>query len=206
MLKSLTIFLCSVITLSWTFPTNAEISINELIFSNEKPFHLKLLDVLPNEAKIEYGPEYAENTIIEFMDYYCGFCKKIHPELINIADERDDVRLVFLHYPVISENSKTIAKFIIAAGFQNKSFDLHHSIFSISGSITQKKLDQAIEKSGINKTKLKIDIGRPDNDKIIHISSFLAGGIGARGTPAIFINEEFSAGYISKQQIISLLK
>ena len=129
MLKSLTIFLCSVITLSWTFPTNAEISINELIFSNEKPFHLKLLDVLPNEAKIEYGPKDAKNTIIEFMDYYCGFCKKINPELISIADERDDVRLVFLHYPIISENSKTIAKFVIAAGFQNKNFDLHHEIF-----------------------------------------------------------------------------
>ena len=71
MLKSITIFLCSVITLSWTFPANAEISINELIYSNEKPFHLKLLDVLPNEAKIEYGPEDAENTIIEFMDYFC---------------------------------------------------------------------------------------------------------------------------------------
>ena len=63
-----------------------------------------------------------------------------------------------------------------------------------------------LTKSGINKTKLKIDIGRPDIDKIIHLSSFLAGGIGARGTPAIFINEEFFAGYIPKQQIISLLK
>ena len=101
---------------------------------------------------------------------------------------------------------KIISRFVVAANFQNKGFDLHHSIFSISGSITQKKLDQAIEKSGINKTKLKIDIGRSDNDKIIHISSFLAGGIGARGTPAIFINEEFSPGYIPKQQIISLLK
>ena len=67
----------TIITLSSTQPINAEISINELIFSNEKPFHLKLLDALPIEAKIEYGPAEAENTIIEFMDYFCGFCKKI---------------------------------------------------------------------------------------------------------------------------------
>ena len=206
MLKRITIFLCSIITLSSTQSINAEISINELIFSNEKPFHLKLLDALPIEAKIEYGPEEAENIIIEFMDYYCGFCKKIQPELISIVEERDDVKVVFLQYPVISENSKKISKFVIAANFQNKGFDLHHSIFSMPGSLTQKKLDQAIDKSGINKTKLKIDLGRPEIDKIIHISSFLAGGIGARGTPAIFINEEFVAGYISKQQIISLLK
>ena len=41
---------------------------------------------------------------------------------------------------------------------------------------------------------------------MIQLSSFLAGGAGARGTPAIFVNEEFIGGYIPKQQIISLLK
>ena len=206
MLKRLTILFFSITVFSLTHPTNAEISINELIFSKDKPLHLKLLDALPNEAKIEYGPEEAENTIIEFMDYYCGYCKKIHPELINIVDERDDVRVVFLQFPIISESSKIISKFVVAANFQNKGFDLHHSIFSMSGSITQKKFDDVIKKTGINKTQLNIDIGRPDIDQIIQLSSFLAGGVGARGTPAIFINEEFIGGYISKQRIISLLK
>ena len=206
MLKRLTILFFSITLFSLTHPTNAEISINELIFSKDKPLHLKLLDALPNEAKIEYGPEEAENTIIEFMDYYCGYCKKIHPELINIVDERDDVRVVFLQFPIISESSKIISKFVVAANFQNKGFDLHHSIFSMSGSITQKKFDDVIKKTGINKTQLNIDIGRPDIDQIIQLSSFLAGGVGARGTPAIFINEKFIGGYIPKQQIISLLK
>ena len=206
MLKRLTLLFFSITVLSLTQSSSADITINELIFSKDKPFHLKLLDTLPNEAKIEYGPEEAENTIIEFMDYFCGYCKKIHPELINIVDERNDVRLVFLHFPIISENSKIISKFVIAASFQNKGFDLHHSIFSMSGSITQKKLDKAIKKNGINKTQLNIDIGKPNIDQMIYLSSFLAGGVGARGTPAIFVNEEFIAGYIPKQQIISLLK
>ena len=55
----------------------------------------------------------------------------------------------------VSESSKKISQFVVAASFQDKGFDLHHSIFSMPGSITQKKLDQAIEKSGINKTLLK---------------------------------------------------
>ena len=206
MLKRLVLLFFSITVFSLTQPSSADITIKELIFSNDKPFHLKLLDALPNEAKIQYGPEEAENTIIEFLDYFCGYCKKIHPELINIVDERDDVRVIFLHFPIISESSKIISKFVIAANFQNKGFDLHHSIISMSGSITQKKLDDAIKKTGINKTQLNIDIGRPDIDQMIQLSSFLAGGAGARGTPAIFINEEFIGGYIPKQQIISLLK
>ena len=43
-------------------------------------------------------------------------------------------------------------------------------------------------------------------EKILNLSSFLAGGIGARGTPTFFINEEFIGGFIARQQIISLLK
>ena len=45
-----------------------------------------------------------------------------------------------------------------------------------------------------------------ETEKIIILSSFLAGGIGARGTPSIFVNEIFTPGYISKQQIINMLK
>ena len=140
------------------------------------------------------------------MDYFCGYCKKIHSDLLKIVEERDDVRVIFLQHPILSESSKLLAEMVIAANFQNKGFDLHDSIFSISGSITQKKLEDSIIKSEINSAQLNIDRGRPEIDQMIQLSSFLANGIGARGTPAFFINEEFIGGFISKQQIISLLK
>ena len=84
--------------------------------------------------------------------------------------------------------------------------DKNDSIFSISGSITQKKLEKSIDEIGIDKIQLNIDMGRSDINKMIQLSSFLAGGAGARGTPTFFINEEFVPGYVSSQQIKSLLK
>ncbi len=206
MLKSFNLLFFSIILFFVTQPASGDITLNELLFNKDKPLHLKILSALPNEAKIEYGPKNAENTIIEFMDYFCGYCKKIHPELLKIAEERDDVRVIFLQHPILSESSKILAEIVIAANFQNKGFDLHDSIFSISGSITQKKLEDCIKKSKINSAQLNIDRGRPEIDQIIQLSSFLASGIGARGTPTLFINEEFVGGFIEKQQIISLLK
>ena len=41
---------------------------------------------------------------------------------------------------------------------------------------------------------------------IVSLSSFLAKGAGARGTPTLFVNEEFVGGYITTEQINSLLK
>ena len=61
-----------------------------LIFDDSTPFHLKILDAIPDEGKIQIGPDNAKNTIIEFFDYYCGYCKKIHPELIDLAKSNND--------------------------------------------------------------------------------------------------------------------
>jgi protein-disulfide isomerase len=41
---------------------------------------------------------------------------------------------------------------------------------------------------------------------IIKLSSFLANASGARGTPALFINDEFYGGYLSTAKIEALLK
>ena len=78
----------------------AEMTIEKLIYDDSKPFHLKILDTLPSEAKIQLGPEDAENTIIEFMDYFCGYCKKIHSELIDLVKNRDDTRVIFLQHTI----------------------------------------------------------------------------------------------------------
>ena len=154
----------------------AEMTIENLIFDDSKPFHLKMLDTLPSEAIIQIGSDEAENTIIEFMDYFCGYCKKIHPELVELANERDDVRVIFLQHPILSESSKVIAKMAIAANYQQKGFEFHHEILSISGSLNQEKLNQAIKDSGVNSIKLKIDSAKDEMEKIIVLSSFFSWG------------------------------
>ena len=183
-----------------------DLTLNELFFDDSKPYYLKILDALPESAIIAIGPEDANNTIIEFMDYFCGYCKKIHPELISLTEKRDDTRVIFLQHPILSESSKIIAAMVVAANLQNKGWEMHHGLFSVKGSLTQEKLDQIIIESEINKTKLMIDIGKDEINNIVKLSSFLAMGSGARGTPALFINEEFIGGYLPLNKLESILK
>ena len=186
--------------------TFAEMTLEKLFFDNSQPFHLKILEAIPENGKLQIGPKNAENTIIEFMDYFCGYCKKIHPELMELAKKRDDTRIIFLQHPVLSESSKVIAEMVIAATYQNKGLEFHNELFLIQGSINQEKLEQVVNKVGLDILKLRIDITKDENKNIVRLSSFLANGAGARGTPTIFINDEFVPGYISSQQIKSLLK
>ena len=186
--------------------SSADITLNELFFDDSKPYYLKVLDALPESAIIAIGPQDAENTIIEFMDYFCGYCKKIHSELISVVEKRDDTRVVFLKHPILSDSSNLIAKMVVAANLQGKGWDLHHGLFTVKGSLTQQKLDQIIIDSKINKTKLMIDMGKDEIDNTVKLSSFLAMGSGARGTPALFINEEFVGGYLPLEKLESMLK
>ena len=183
-----------------------DITLNELFFDDSKPYYLKVLDALPESAIIAIGPQDAENTIIEFMDYFCGYCKKIHSELISVVEKRDDTRVIFLQHPILSDSSNLIAKMVVAANLQGKGWDLHHGLFTVKGSLTQQKLDQIIIDSEINKTKLMIDMGKDEIDNTVKLSSFLAMGSGARGTPALFINEEFVGGYLPLEKLESMLK
>jgi len=184
----------------------AETTLDYLIFDDSTPFHLKILDAIPDTGKIQVGPDNAKNTIIEFFDYFCGYCKKIHPELIDLANSKNDVRVVFIQHPILNESSNVLAKIAIAANMQNKGFELHHALFSLEGSITSEKLQNSIKETGLNDIKLKIDMEGNKVEKIIKLSSFLASGAGARGTPAIFVNEEFIGGYVSQDRIKELLK
>ena len=183
-----------------------EMTLNELFFDESKPYHLKMLDALPNSAIIQIGPDDAKNTVIEFMDYFCGYCKKIHPELIELATRRNDTRVVFLQHPILSQSSEVIAAMVVAANTQGKGKELHNALFEISGSLNQEKLNKIIDDLDINKNKLMIDIGRDEIKNIVKLSSFLAMGSGARGTPSLFINEEFLGGYVPVNQFERFLK
>jgi len=197
----------SVLIISFqTIPIKAEVTLNYLISDNSSPFYLKMLEAIPDEGKIQIGPDNAKNTIIEFFDYFCGYCKKIHPELIDLANSNNDVRVIFIQHPILNESSVVLAKVAIAANMQNKGFELHHSLFSIKGSITSEKLQETIKKVGVDDARLKIDMEGAYVEKIIKLSSFLASGSGARGTPSIFVNEEFIGGYLSPDKIKKLLK
>ena len=200
------LYLLVIITALSCLPLKAEVTVKELFFDDSKPFHLKIIDVIPEQGILQIGNDDAKNTIIEFMDYFCGYCKKVHVELLQIASERNDTRIIFLQHPVLSESSKLLANMVVAANMQNKGIELHNALFGVEGNLNNAKLKQIIEELEINNAKLNIDMSKDEVRNIVNLSSFLANGSGARGTPTFFVNEELVVGYISIDRMKALLK
>ena len=183
-----------------------DITLNELVLGGQEEFHLRILKAIPKNGQISIGPEDAKNTIIEFFDYKCGYCVKMHPELVELAEKRNDTRVVFLQLPILSEMSVKISKMVLAANYQNKGYDLHHALFTKKGAITVEKIGNILQELNIDTELMREDLKRTEIDESLKLTSFIANSIGARGTPAVFINDNFNPGYVPKKTIEKILK
>ena len=82
----------------------------------------------------------------------------------------------------------------------------NNALFEVKGNLNNAKLKQIIENLELNDAKLNIDMTKDEVNNVVRLSSFLANGSGARGTPTFFVNEELVVGYISIERMKALLK
>lgn len=72
------------------------------------------------EALINDGFSYVggnpdgDLTIIEFIDYRCGYCRRAHPEVAELIETDGNIRIITKEYPVLGEQSLLSSQFAVA--------------------------------------------------------------------------------------------
>ena len=51
----------------------------------------------------------SKKIIVKFFDYNCSYCKKAHTDIQKLL-EKEDVKVVYKNFPILSENSVFLAK------------------------------------------------------------------------------------------------
>jgi protein-disulfide isomerase/uncharacterized membrane protein len=179
----------------WTFEIKKEI--------------LNLPSGITEDGSHWIGANNPEVTIIEFSDYMCFQCKKMHFYLRSIvAENPDKIRLVHKHFPLdkaynfaIKENLYTgsgkMALLAIYAGLKDKFWEMNDLLFQIDrskGSISlneialkmnfePEELAWALDQKGI-RLRLKKDIA-------------FGAKAGVTGTPSYLIKGKLYLGTIS---------
>ena len=186
---------------------SAEITLKPLYEKTGRDLAERMIEVMPSLNALSIGNENAKNIIVEFLDYNCGYCKKIHPELMEVV-KNEDVKLYFYQFPILSESSKLYSRTVLAVMVQDhdKGLKAHDLMMSHQGSLNAEKVQTILEDLNIDFDQFAKDMESVDLDEMLAISYYLAKSIQSRGTPAMVINDEIIFGYVPKSRITGLLK
>ena len=134
-------------------------TLDNLELSLKKQIAIELLKTLNNPVLFQKN---ADVTIYEFFDYNCGYCKSVVQLLIDTISEDTKVNLVFVEYPILSQDSYTAALAALASKKQNLYREFHLSLMNTKGRINENIIFKNAEEIGLNIDKLKLDMNDPE--------------------------------------------
>ena len=139
------------------------------------------------------GADDALVTIVEISDFECPFCGRVEPTIKQVQDKYGkDVRVVWMNNPLpFHKNAKPAANAALEAHAQkgNKGFwAMHEKMFANQKALTTDNLEKWAKEIGLNMGKFKKALADDKYGKTIQEQQTLASSLGARGTPAFFIN------------------
>ena len=138
------------------------------------------------------GSADAPVTVVEFGDYQCPYCGRLHPVLKRLVEESDGaVRLVFRNFPLfqIHPYALTAALAVEAAAPSGAFWQMHDLVFANQKDLTDDALRRHAESIGIPGDEVvgeraqafKARVKRDYHDGI---------DLGVQGTPTLFVNGE----------------
>jgi len=143
------------------------------------------------------GPETAPVTIVEFSDFECPFCLRIHPTLKQVMDEYDGrVRLVFRQFPLnaLHPHAQKAAEASLCAMDQGKFWEMHDAMFENQRELDIESLKTRASELGLDSEAFGtcLDSGMFAEQVAVDVAAGRA--LGVSGTPALFINGRYLSG------------
>lgn len=163
------------------------------------------------------GAKNPKLEIIEFTDYQCFQCKKMHFFLRKLVEKNSDkIRLIHRHFPmdhkfnpIVNEQfhvgSGIMALFAEYAQTQGKFWEMNDVLFTIAGSTNVLNIKKLADRVGLDYRALSLS----RRNRIIRyrVKHDIATGIklGINGTPVYVIDGEVYLGQIPPEILSSVL-
>ncbi len=140
------------------------------------------------EIRHLYGEESAPTTIVEFSDYECPFCARVHPTLKRIVDESDGaINWEYRHLPLTSHPHAPLAAFIsecVAEEVGNDAFwSYTDRVFAGQRQIDPNFLRGIAVDLGVETDALETCIAAEATIEQVEIDTRTAVAFGGNGTP-----------------------
>jgi protein-disulfide isomerase len=157
------------------------------------------------------GPVDAKNTLVEFYDYDCPYCRASLPAVKRYYEaHKNDTRFAFIEFPIRELHGPSAilaAQASLAARKQpDKYMAFHFLLLAEEGAITEAMIAADAAKAGLDLTKLKADMKDPDIARSLEASIALAHRTGVDGTPTFIMNGKLKPGMVDDNSLADEMK
>lgn len=144
------------------------------------------------------NPE-GDITIVEFVDYRCGYCRKAHSEIMELVESDGNIRLIMKEYPILGEQSLISARFAVAV-LQLHGPDAyavaHDALITLRGDATPETLARLAGQLGHDPAAILARMDSAEVTSVIDANHSLGAAMEVNGTPTFVVDGSLVRGYV----------
>ena len=145
------------------------------------------------------GNKDGDITVVEFMDYQCGYCRKAHAEVAELIASDGNIRIILKEFPILGEKSEMSARYAIAvrqvAG-DDAYKAAHDALMTLRADVSGPALDALSAKLGLDAGAVNAAMMSDDVAAVIAENRALGEAMQINGTPTFVIDQSLLRGYV----------
>ena len=150
------------------------------------------------------GNPQGKQTLVEFTDFACTFCRRSVADVQQLIAARPDLRVVVRELPILTPESTDAAKMALAAATQGRYAAFHAAMFAI-GHPSADTIAQAAASAGLDMARARATIADPATDAEIERNLEYARQLGFSGTPAWVAGNRLVSGAVGADGLAQAL-
>lgn len=137
-------------------------------------------------------------TMVEFLDYRCGYCKQAHDGVKALIASDPNIKFIIKEFPILGAESTFAARAAMASLEQGADayLSFNDAMMRHRGDLDQHAVMRIAGEVGIDQAKLAQDIQNPQIAANIRQTYGLARRLDISGTPAFIIGDTIVRGFL----------
>ena len=155
------------------------------------------------------GPATAPVTLVEYGDYECPYCGRLHP-VIAVLRKRlgDRLRFVFRHFPLdsVHPHARRAAEAAEAAGAQGRFWEMHDLLYENQDDLGDDALIRLASELGLDTELFEQDLAERRYASRVREDRLGGERSGVDGTPALFVNGVRHQGRLDLESLLAVVE
>ncbi len=166
-------------------------------------------DIFDDGYSFVGGNPDGDITLVEFLDYRCGYCKRAHGEVAKLLESDGNIRLIVKEFPILGEQSVLASRFAVAtkqiAGGETYK-GLTDALMELSGDVNLRSLRRIASTFGLDADAIEARMNSPEVTAEIQSTRELAQRLQITGTPTFVLQDELLRGYLPFDEMLALVE